>query len=96
MQWVRGTTNLGNNCTSFGAVNPYLYYKLGKYCWIYSVPRLVSIDEKDPDLEHGRKRRIRRLNVELSRYYVPLEGEVEWACSGLLSKGEHDCGQLAL
>ena len=63
---------------------------------IYSVPRLASIDEKDPDSEHGRRRRMHRLNEELSRYYVLPEGEVEWVCSGLLSKGEHDCGQLAL
>ena len=62
---------------------------------IYSVPRLTSIDEKDPDSEHVKRRRMRRLNEELSGYYVLPEGEVEWACSRLLSKGEHDCGQLA-
>ena len=62
---------------------------------IYSVPRLASIDEKDPDSDHGRGRRMHRLSGELSRYYVLPEGEVEWVCSGLLSKGERDCGQLA-
>lgn len=68
---------------------------------VYPAPRLsgthhsrTATGERGPDLKYQRRKRIRRLNEELSRYYVLPEGQVEWACCGLLSKGEHNCDQL--
>jgi hypothetical protein len=56
--------------------------------------RRTAAGERGPDSEYQRRRRIRRLNEQLSRYYVLPEGDVEWTCPGLLSRGEHNYAQL--
>ena len=67
---------------------------------VYPAPRLsgtyhsrTAAGKRGPDLYYQRRKRICRPNEELNRYYVLPEGQTEWAYYGLLSKGEHGCGQ---
>ena len=64
---------------------------------IYPEPRLLSgrgertaAGRRGPDAEYERRKEIRRLNEELSRYYsLGEDGEV-WTAPTLLMKGRHE------
>lgn len=63
---------------------------------VYDAPRLArgagtrTTEGKDaPDAEDRRRREIRTLNEELSRYYRLATNQRAWGCPGLLSKGKH-------
>lgn len=58
--------------------------------------RRTAAGERGPDLECERRRRVRGLNEELSKYYVLPEGEEKWTCRGLLSRSEYNYGQSVL
>ena len=55
--------------------------------------RRTAAGEMGPDMDYQRRRRVRKLNEELSMYYALPEGEVEWTRHKLLSRGEHNYGQ---